>query len=244
MVDLKLFREVTGLTWDINKLIKAATTDADKTTLLKKLDWYIPEGAYLAGSAKRNKAVELVNVVAAELNVELSKVFVDVDGDKDVDAYDVIDTKQPTYTITFADWDGSVLATQKVMEGVTPSYSGETPVREGYTFIGWKPEIVAAVADAAYTAQYEAEPVEYTITFADWDGTVLETQTVDENETPSYGGETPVREGYTFTGWDPEIVAAVADATYTAQYEAETVETPTEEPVTEEPADNADPVAE
>ena len=95
-VERKLFREVTGLTWDINELIKAVKTDADKTALLKKLDWYIPEGAYLAGSAKRDKAIELVNAVAKELDVELSEVFVDVDGDGDVDAYDVLDTKEPS----------------------------------------------------------------------------------------------------------------------------------------------------
>ena len=95
-VDRELFCKVTGLTWDINALIAAAKTEDDKKTLLKKLDWYIPEGAYLAGSAKRNDAVKLVEAVAAALGVELSKVFVDVDGDKDVDAYDVIDTKEPT----------------------------------------------------------------------------------------------------------------------------------------------------
>lgn len=95
-VDRELFCKVTGLTWDINALIAAAKTEDDKKTLLKKLDWYIPEGAYLAGSAKRNAAVELVEAVAAALDVELSKVFVDVDGDKDVDAYDVIDVKEPT----------------------------------------------------------------------------------------------------------------------------------------------------
>lgn len=95
-VDRELFCKVTGLTWDINALIAAAKTEDDKKTLLKKLDWYIPEGAYLAGSTKRDKAIELINAVAAALGVELSEVFVDVDGDKDVDAYDVIDTKEPT----------------------------------------------------------------------------------------------------------------------------------------------------
>ena len=97
MVDRKLFCEVTGLTLDINELIDTAKGDADKSALLlKKLDWYIPEGAYLADSTKRNKAIELINAVSAELDVELSKVFVDVDDDGDVDAYDVIDTKEPT----------------------------------------------------------------------------------------------------------------------------------------------------
>ena len=97
MVEYKLFHEVTGLTWDINKLIDSVKTktDDDKKELLRKLDWYIPEGAYLAGSTKRDKAIELINAVATELGVELSEVFVDIDNDGDVDAYDVIDVKEP-----------------------------------------------------------------------------------------------------------------------------------------------------
>ena len=168
-VDRELFRKVTGLTWDINEFIAAAETKDDKKTLLKKLDWYIPEGAYLAGPVKRNAAVALVEAVAAALEVELSEVFVDVDGDGDVDAYDVIDAEEPTYTITFVDWDGSVLETKSVKKDATPSYSGETPVREGYVFTGWDPTIVPAVADATYTAQYETEPAVIEVVFTETD---------------------------------------------------------------------------
>ena len=126
-VDRELFCKVTGLTWDINALIAAAKTEDDKKTLLKKLDWYIPEGAYLAGSTKRNDAVELVEAVAAALNVELSKVFVDVDGDKDVDAYDVIDTKEPTVapTTVAPDEKPTVAPTEEPTEDPTPD-----PVKE------------------------------------------------------------------------------------------------------------------
>ena len=95
MAERKLFHEVTGLTWDINKLIENVKTEDDKKELLRKLDWYIPEGAYLANAEKRDKAIELINTVTTELGIKLSEVFVDVDGDGDVDAYDVIDTKEP-----------------------------------------------------------------------------------------------------------------------------------------------------
>ena len=126
-VDRELFCKVTGLTWDINALIAAAKTEHDKKTLLKKLDWYIPEGAYLAGSAKRNDAVELVEAVATALGVELSKVFVDVDGDKDVDAYDVIDVKEPTEAPT------TVAPDEKPTEAPTDEPTEvphKTPVKE------------------------------------------------------------------------------------------------------------------
>ena len=60
-----------------------------------------------------------------------------------------------------------------------------------------------------------------TITWKNWDGSILKTTTVQEGTTPSYGG-TPTRPDdsftYTFKGWSPSIVAATRNATYTAEY--------------------------
>ena len=63
----------------------------------------------------------------------------------------------------------------------------------------------------------------YEVTWKNEDGTVLETSIVDADALPVYNGETPVKEStdaadYTFSGWSPEVVAANADATYTAMY--------------------------
>lgn len=65
----------------------------------------------------------------------------------------------------------------------------------------------------------------YTITWKNYDGTVLEIdEKVPAGATPSYDGTTPLRENtqnynYTFSGWSPEIKAVTSDATYTAQYD-------------------------
>ena len=69
----------------------------------------------------------------------------------------------PTYTITFANWDGTELQSSQVEEGTLPEYTGATPVRpedeqNTYSFNGWSPAIVAATADATYTATYTATP--------------------------------------------------------------------------------------
>ena len=63
----------------------------------------------------------------------------------------------------------------------------------------------------------------YTITWKNDDDTVLETDKVKENTTPSYDGETPTKAAdaqytYTFEGWTPAIAPATTDATYTATY--------------------------
>ena len=137
------------------------------------------------------------------------------------------------YTITWKNWDGTVLKTEQVPYGTTPVYSGETPTKVGnaqysYTFTGWTPEITAVTGNAEYTAQYDETVNTYTVTWVDADGTVLETdKNVTYGTVPTYDGETPAKEAdaqytYTFKGWNPEITAdtvVIGDMTYTAVYE-------------------------
>ena len=134
-----------------------------------------------------------------------------------------------TYTITFKNADGTTLQTLTVNHGATPSYSGSTPTKAStaqysYTFKGWDKAIAAATADAVYTATYTATTRSYTIKFVN-NGTTLQTSTLQYGATPSYTGATPTKTAtaqytYTFSGWSPTIVAATANATYTAQFSA------------------------
>ena len=57
----------------------------------------------------------------------------------------------------------------------------------------------------------------YTVTFVDYNGTVLKTETVQHGSAP-VAPEDPEREGYTFTGWDVEFDYVTSDLTVTAQY--------------------------
>ena len=119
------------------------------------------------------------------------------------------------HTVTFKDWDGTVLKTQEVQHGGDTEAPAD-PTRVGYTFTGWDKAFTNITADLVVTAQYSINT--YTVTFKDWDGTVLKTQEVQ------YGGDAeapadPTRTGYTFTGWDKEFTNITADLVVTAQYE-------------------------
>jgi hypothetical protein len=133
---------------------------------------------------------------------------------------------EPTvqYTVTFKNYDGTILESKKWNEGETPTCS-VTPTHPDdeantYSFIGWTPEIVPVTADAVYTAVFEATPVvlpSFTVTFYDWDDTVLSQQSVTkgENATPP---QTPTRARYVFTGWDGNYTNVQHDEAVFATY--------------------------
>lgn len=66
------------------------------------------------------------------------------------------------YTVTFKDFDGSILKQAKVEAGETAA-PPKAPERTGYKFIGWSDSITNVTGDMEVTAQYEL--IEYTITF-------------------------------------------------------------------------------
>ena len=122
---------------------------------------------------------------------------------------------QPTYyTVTFKDWDGTVLKTEEVLEGAAATAPAD-PTRTGYTFTGWDVDFTNVQSDLVVTAQYTINT--YTVTFKDWDGTVLKTETVNYGASATAPAD-PTREGYTFTGWDVAFNNVTSDLIVTAQY--------------------------
>ena len=133
------------------------------------------------------------------------------------------------YTITFANYDGTVLSSTQVAQGETPAYNGETPTKPAtaqytYTFSGWDKDVVAASANATYTATFTETLNKYTITFKNGDE-VLQTGEVEYGTIPTYSGQTPTKASdaqytYTFDGWDNEVVAVTGAATYVATFKS------------------------
>ena len=61
----------------------------------------------------------------------------------------------------------------------------------------------------------------FTVTFKDYDGTVLKTETVERGNS-AIAPASPTREGYVFIGWDVAFDNVSSDLTVTAQYEEST----------------------
>ncbi|MCL2675662.1 MAG: hypothetical protein FWE84_03620 [Firmicutes bacterium] len=69
-------------------------------------------------------------------------------------------SKKRSYTISFEYESGVPLQSKTLEYGVTPSYTGPSPVKEStvahdYKFAGWEPEIAVVTGPAVYVARFE-----------------------------------------------------------------------------------------
>lgn len=141
------------------------------------------------------------------------------------------------HIVTFMSEDGSTLLGRKaVMDGDTcgdPVSSGliETPTKESsvqydYSFAGWSTTaggeaendaLSNITGDRTVYAAFVETTRSYTINFYDGDdNTLLTTMTCEYGTTPSYVPED--KDGYTFAGWNTDIVPVTGDADYYAQW--------------------------
>ena len=174
-------------------------------------------------------------------------------------------TDNKTYTYTFEPIKYTVKYDANGGEGTMDdqgrTYDDKTALTtnkftfEGKTFNGWN---TAADGSGTHYANEEVNNISskdgdivtlyaqwtidtFTITWKDYDGTVLETDSdVAYGATPEYNGETPKRDDtanikYTFAGWTPEIDTVKGATTYTAAYSEEEIVEPTEPTTPEDP---------
>lgn len=120
------------------------------------------------------------------------------------------------YKITFTDEDGDILDSA-IYIGGTEIFVPDAPEKEGYTFVGWEPELVlTAEQNVTYTPVYEKK---IEITFKDKDGNVLSNTIYDKGSTINVP-TAPILEGFKFNRWNPTIsMEAINDAIYQAIYD-------------------------
>ena len=131
-------------------------------------------------------------------------------------------------------------------------YGGETPTRpddktNSYVWLGWYVEgdteetlvdLTSYVVedDVVFVAKYNAIPLgetvdTFTVTFVNYDDTVLFVDEVNEGATAVYEGETPTRPDddeytYTFSGWDKTLTNVQSSFTTKATYTSTPIDTP------------------
>ena len=122
-----------------------------------------------------------------------------------------------SYVMTFVLGNGeeNVVITQEYM---TPLTAPEDPTKTGCTFMGWNPEVPDSIpaSDMTFTAQWQANI--YKVTWVvEGQSTVVDVTFGTAITKPN----DPEKEGYTFTGWSPEVPETMpaSDLTFTAQYE-------------------------
>ncbi len=133
--------------------------------------------------------------------------------------------QEVTYTVSFANSDGTVIATQKIADNTKLSMPN-SPTKEGYVFIGWtyngkdfdfnsnitsnlileaKWEKVAennSEDNSENNAEDKTnvETKKYTVTFDSNGGTTVEKQSIEKGA-KAVKPTNPTRKGYTFKGW-------------------------------------------
>ena len=143
-----------------------------------------------------------------------------------MDYIEVDEGADRTGTVVFKDWDGTVISSQEYNYGdavIVPT-NPTRPADNQYTyyFAGWDKTVVNCNGDAVYTATYSTTLINYTVTFKDYDGTVLSSSTyhygdaiiIPANPTRPTDGVNV----YSFTGWTPAVTACQGNQTYTAVY--------------------------
>ena len=187
--------------------------------------YYLPYGAtpkYLSTNPTRPADVDYTyNFIG------WSPAFAPVTGDQ---AYTATYSKeQIKYTIIFKFVDsyrnGAEIERQQLARDEMPVIP--TVKRDGW-YLKWTPAIAAVTGNAVYEADWMEElPDTYTITWKNYDGSTLKTTTpardasavTVKSEAPSAPEKPATAEyRYEFTGWQPAVTGATADASYVAQY--------------------------
>ena len=141
-----------------------------------------------------------------------------VTADADYTAQFTATAKAVYFTVTYYDWDLTILGTEKVEEGHDAQGLNPEPTREGYTFTGWSKPLTNITSDLSVQAQYEVAKVYFTVTYYDWDLTILGTEKVEEGHDAQGLNPEPTREGYIFTGWSKPLTNITSDLSVQATY--------------------------
>ncbi len=112
--------------------------------------------------------------------------------------------------------DLATIASSGILTAKKPNAGGVVTV-QATTIDGTDISATRQITVEAIGVVSPAPEPEYTVTFCDWDGTVLKSESVQKGQAATAPAE-PTREGYTFTGWDKSFTNVQSDLTVNAVY--------------------------
>ena len=175
------------------------TWDAGKYAERYAISLLAEDGAVIS-SVETSRAEErsAVFTLPKAGHYQISVAASNVVGSSDSDVVNV--EAMPDLTVTFRDYDGTVLSVQTVKYKHNVSQRPQNPTRRGYTFTEWDNlDFNNITEDKIYTAQYNAN--EYTVKFLNYDGTTLSTQKVKYQESAIEPQHPICANRYVFSGW-------------------------------------------
>ncbi len=139
---------------------------------------------------------------------------------------DPIKSPKPEYTVTYIDWDGTVLETQTVTDGENAVLPQTNPTREGYDFICWNNTATNVKDDMTVSPVYRIK--EYTVVFVDWaketvemekyeHGQLLAAPALEDTVDKAVVGWDAVLDGTTTVTKDMIVTAKYEDKEFTIQ---------------------------
>lgn len=137
------------------------------------------------------------------------------------------------FEIRYNDYDGSLINIEYIEKGGKSDYT-ITNIRDAdpdhlYVFAGWDKPVTDVQSDMVVTATYSLVNA-YTVTFKNWNGTILGTEKVPIRSSAQYRGSTPTRPSeivgdyifsYSFTGWDKDLTYITRSFETVAQYKTD-----------------------
>ena len=198
-----------------------------KTKITHEYDDKVPTGNVIKTNPVAGSEVSkdtIIEIVISRGQSTNSGTVPNVVGSKMVDAMEILEGAGFKWIINYTEND------EQIDKVISQRPNGGDSAEEGSEVV-----LLVGKSSSATKATDPAKEDEetFTVTWVDFDGEVLETDVnVAKGSTPTFDSDTPTRNGYTFTGWSPEISAVTGDVTYTAQYKED--ETPVEETTPEE----------
>ncbi|PRX69799.1 S-layer family protein [Cohnella sp. SGD-V74] len=166
-----LANERIGISVMLNESDGSNESDGTRTTFevvsghLKNSTFFtdlylVSAGGYnerLEASARAAVTKALTSESAADIAMARNFVVIMTDGEVKTELLNLINAIAVSYTVTFKDWNGTILKTETVSHGEDATAPTQ-PSRAGYTFTGWSVAFTNVTSDLIVVAEYAALP--------------------------------------------------------------------------------------